>query len=515
MDTVFEKQRKRAKHTRSRKGCLVCRIRRVRCDETRPACLKCTSTGRTCEGYSVACDQAPTHVILPRTISTALSDDPLEKRSLSYFRIRTTRQFAAPFDDEFWSRLVLQVGAYEPCVRLAIVALGALHESFDEEHQGCKTTKARKRYASTSWDYACEYYSKAISTLNTHIHCHSWDGLDVSLLCCILCVGFEWLCGNYKSASVHLSSGLLILRQWAGKRVPIGAGISYSSPAGHLIRGQIAPLFMRLTIQAWTLDANRLQPIPWSPTIAAARVKKGEERSFVTAREDLYVLLSGVYLPPENFASAYPNLVLSEEMRAKSISRLKEWYDEYYMHLYPLGIDWSSTGPLSPAKLHLSLWHMLLTVMISNSHTEDQTEYDTFLPYFRHMLTLAGHIYHGPSGTTSPHPCFQIDMGIIPILYFIGSRCRDSEIRRRALLLLSADVGREGLFDGLAHARLLEEMIEVEEGSIEDRIDGNGVSAASRIYKTCEETDLRMRRMKVRFWKQGENGFGPLHVLTW
>lgn len=34
-------------------GCLTCRIRKVKCDEAKPACHKCRSTGRKCDGYSV------------------------------------------------------------------------------------------------------------------------------------------------------------------------------------------------------------------------------------------------------------------------------------------------------------------------------------------------------------------------------------------------------------------------------------------------------------------------------
>lgn len=33
-------------------ACGVCRERRIKCDETKPVCLKCTRSGRTCSGYS-------------------------------------------------------------------------------------------------------------------------------------------------------------------------------------------------------------------------------------------------------------------------------------------------------------------------------------------------------------------------------------------------------------------------------------------------------------------------------
>ncbi|KAF2762197.1 hypothetical protein EJ05DRAFT_507770 [Pseudovirgaria hyperparasitica] len=44
--------RKRRYATRVRTGCGTCRIRRVKCDEGRPHCMNCSSTGRICEGYT-------------------------------------------------------------------------------------------------------------------------------------------------------------------------------------------------------------------------------------------------------------------------------------------------------------------------------------------------------------------------------------------------------------------------------------------------------------------------------
>ncbi|KAL8330258.1 hypothetical protein RB593_001324 [Gaeumannomyces tritici] len=40
------------KKTRSRNGCQQCKLKRLKCDETRPACLMCTRAGRKCSGYN-------------------------------------------------------------------------------------------------------------------------------------------------------------------------------------------------------------------------------------------------------------------------------------------------------------------------------------------------------------------------------------------------------------------------------------------------------------------------------
>nr|AYF60168.1 Large fruitingbody cap 1 [Flammulina velutipes] len=41
-------QRKRPKYTRSKTGCLTCRMKKIKCDETKPTCARCTHGQREC-----------------------------------------------------------------------------------------------------------------------------------------------------------------------------------------------------------------------------------------------------------------------------------------------------------------------------------------------------------------------------------------------------------------------------------------------------------------------------------
>ncbi|EIN11848.1 hypothetical protein PUNSTDRAFT_142080 [Punctularia strigosozonata HHB-11173 SS5] len=47
IETVIP-QRKRPKYTRSKTGCMTCRIKKVKCDETKPSCLRCQNGQRDC-----------------------------------------------------------------------------------------------------------------------------------------------------------------------------------------------------------------------------------------------------------------------------------------------------------------------------------------------------------------------------------------------------------------------------------------------------------------------------------
>ncbi|KAJ7594018.1 hypothetical protein C8J56DRAFT_1022830 [Mycena floridula] len=43
-----ESQRKRPKYTRSKTGCMTCRVKKIKCDEAKPNCMRCTHGQRDC-----------------------------------------------------------------------------------------------------------------------------------------------------------------------------------------------------------------------------------------------------------------------------------------------------------------------------------------------------------------------------------------------------------------------------------------------------------------------------------
>jgi hypothetical protein len=62
--------------TKSRNGCLTCRRRHVKCDETRPACRRCNSYGARC-GYQDRKCTSTTRSLLPAPLhSKARTDNP-------------------------------------------------------------------------------------------------------------------------------------------------------------------------------------------------------------------------------------------------------------------------------------------------------------------------------------------------------------------------------------------------------------------------------------------------------
>lgn len=101
--------------------------------------MKCTSTGRKCDGYETPSPPPPqrnTCLRLPYVYSQTLqySGNTRETRSFQFFYERTVPSLAGLCGSEFWSGLVLRVSQHETAVYHALIALGSLHENFENGH---------------------------------------------------------------------------------------------------------------------------------------------------------------------------------------------------------------------------------------------------------------------------------------------------------------------------------------------------------------------------------------------
>ncbi|KAI8267906.1 hypothetical protein K4K58_006749 [Colletotrichum sp. SAR11_239] len=157
--------RKRKSHTKSRKGCGNCKLRRVKCDESKPRCKKCLDYGVTCaygpssEAASLSVevafkvDLAPCRAkttaapsrkpasCLPRTLPPPLpstgspeSPDaayqltPTDVRLLERFQKRTVISFGTPTTKDIYERKTLPIAFQHPFVMHTILALTHLHD---------------------------------------------------------------------------------------------------------------------------------------------------------------------------------------------------------------------------------------------------------------------------------------------------------------------------------------------------------------------------------------------------
>lgn len=161
-------------------------VRRVKCDEARPCCCACISTGRKCDGYgpNLEVHPDPSSALLGAlNLSPSLSfiGTERERGSFYFFRQKTAPQLSGFFGGDFWERLLLQAAHHEPSLRHALLALGSLHASREQDN-----SLTMQSHNNISDDFALKNYNQAIHTLVEPLSQESQQAIDVFLVCSIL-----------------------------------------------------------------------------------------------------------------------------------------------------------------------------------------------------------------------------------------------------------------------------------------------------------------------------------------
>jgi hypothetical protein len=107
-----------------------------------------------------------------------------------------------------------------------------------------------------------------------------------------------------------------------------------------------------------------------------------------------------------------------------------------------------------------SMWLQRATVPSENSNDVNMTEFETTVSLAEAIQSVAGtREQRYALGSSS----FLFDMEIVSPLYYVATKCRHPQIRRRAIVVLRNSQRREGLWDSDMAAAIAERQMEIEE----------------------------------------------------
>ena len=177
----------------------------------------------------------------PRTILFEVFDNQKEARAFQYYLERSaflvsTYQISTA---RFWSTLGPQTSHAHPSVKHMLIAVASLQESF---HHSCDPMIPPDQ-AKAAHAYALQQYNTALNLLTTPSNVETAP--EILLTCCVLFAAFETFQNHASQATMHVYSGLRILRE------------HFSAPDNHRqtfasdsIRDTLVPVFQRLGIDA-------------------------------------------------------------------------------------------------------------------------------------------------------------------------------------------------------------------------------------------------------------------------
>lgn len=217
----------------------------MRCDEEKPACNRCVSTGRKCDGYeappaesvapatqsssvlavrsSFSPSQSPpeasssshlsitrqrhNYVLPPQAtadVKLALPrTDPEELRSYRYFIEVTAPVIAGSFDGKFWLTDIPRVCLSDPAIWHAVVSLGSVHERYSIS--AGNSSLARNIFALRQFNSSIRCLTEPTSPRRAD----RMRAVTVSAIFTCLCA----LDGQYSQARMHARSGVQLLKE--------------------------------------------------------------------------------------------------------------------------------------------------------------------------------------------------------------------------------------------------------------------------------------------------------------
>ncbi|KAF5007512.1 hypothetical protein FDECE_6159 [Fusarium decemcellulare] len=427
---------------RVKSGCRTCKIRRIKCDEARPACSRCVSTGRKCDGYGVW-TAGLTKPRFPATLQCpSVARNVHERHGFDWFLSRTSKKIPGVFEPEFWKTLVLQASATEPAVFHAAVALGAAHK-----REMLLATETVALVPDEQECFMLRQYNTAITHLQTHLVAGvtDKDSAHVAAISCMLFICLEFLRGNYKTGNTHLRNGLSLLHRLQAK--PNAVDKTLVLPSHHRsLLGDLVEVFTRLYVQSAFFGA-----VSDTFTVAVRQDQSDAHNSpflsIEAARRHLGELLNRVFRLTEqcrNMPSLSPPISISTLLDDQQDIRacLKTWLRLYQSSRDRMSARADDQLQMSLACRLLLVYHSMACIMVETCIAPtNELVFDCYSSEFTSIVDQCMNLWRSAaqmmaedisSGHCTHRFSFSADMGFILPLYYAGLKCRVPETRRAA-----------------------------------------------------------------------------------
>ncbi|KAI1429668.1 hypothetical protein F5Y12DRAFT_330056 [Xylaria sp. FL1777] len=418
-----------------RTGCLTCKVRKVKCDEEKPSCKRCTSTGRKCDGYAPLSTSSGLSWHRPRHLFANVHNAS-ERRCLQFFVEVAAPVLSGPLDPYFWTHLVFQFSQMEPAVRHSVVAVASLYEQVYRQQDMTLPLPDENLVLS--------HYNAAIQHLKT------MKNESLVLLVCILFVCIEFLRGNQDAATEHSQHGISILKR-----------VEESFPWA---REYLSPIFRRLSLLPsffHVIDCSQPNLHCLDDTIPPFSTLRDAQfylDGIVGRTVRLIRCSDGYRLGNMIHQAVSPDLIAERDLTR---TLLDKWHSSFAQLVS------TSPGPKLAGICRCTMFmrYQICRVWVETPFEFHETAYDAHLEIFRSIVNSAAAIES--SDYCARAVKFTFEMGFIPLLFFVAAKCRCLKTRLLALSLMKRlSAAKENLWEMVMMFTSAKRVIEIEHGAI-------------------------------------------------
>ncbi|EXJ85229.1 hypothetical protein A1O3_05904 [Capronia epimyces CBS 606.96] len=447
-------------------GCLTCKKRRIKCDEEKPKCLRCTRSNINCLGY------APPRIRLfePTSSSSArpaVSTNPPSNRlqlqsyltshphpqglaltstfgteeecqSFQFFLEKTSDLISVYSNPYLWTVILPQATWHEPAIKHSVIALACLHLSLT-------TVESSSVRSNNKFVY---HYNNAIRAL--------LEGklpVDIVLAACVIFWALENFNGSSQAAFDHMKAAITILGEWKAKLGP-------DKPADDLISTYLEPS-IRDCIKF--VSKNRLEEL------------QGQMSTLSLSAQDRRIM--NIELPTFqtlNAASDYLGQCIQAILTLQHMPlspELTETIQEIDARLYKwmsLFQNLAATGPVFQRRMlvvHNVAAYILLDqvkAQTSYSYSRESSQQEQcrckFIVHEVEEMLKNDLVAMGESFRELPSA-----LGLIPPIFLAATSSTKAEVRRKAMMALRLAKVVEGSWNSETAASIAEALVEIGE----------------------------------------------------
>jgi hypothetical protein len=438
-----------------------------------------------------------------------------------YFCGETCYGLSGVFEFAIWNRIVLQASFHHPFIRHAIITLANMSKNVKSALNRPEHVVSHTSPTSQACRRALRHYNRFLEDARKAL-----DGghqpTRIALIVCLLIICVETLQWHHHQALHHIYAGTNLLDEWMSINLKMTSkpqDVSSSLP--DFIEDEIVQQFRTLEVEASSLFDPRpksyhekhlsegLEAIQTMPRVFSNMQEARLYLDLIRRRIRYFIgsLRPGKVgrsnLQPEfespgfrtSFDTLEPFPSLSEctkhnqEQYATEIRRWEAAFEPLFL----------STSPTKKEYLGIQLLRIrsnILHILLYGELTHTEMIYDTFLPEFTEIVTLSRSFStHPDSEKIFPKGGFSSNNGLIYPLRLVADKCRDRNLRREAIALISSRPWREGCWWSRSNAQLGAWLMTIEEEGAEGEFVPEW--ARARLLDVNFYEDGKERRAKV------------------
>ncbi|KAJ6780674.1 hypothetical protein PWT90_01334 [Aphanocladium album] len=422
-DSALPRQKRWAPRVRT--GCLTCRKRRVKCDETKPVCMRCVKVGRECINLP---DHA-TAMLGPRSSASPVPLNPtrMEQTLRHYFLTEALMGVADEFNWELWHYYLPQASQSFQPIWHASNAVAAVTWSTDHR------VKLSPDVAESLEHESARQYSSSMKQVLalTHRSCHSAQDKATVLLASILYSIYVGRRGDIEALHKIRDMNQRLVLHWkfwecteSSPAAPLATQVLY-----HFVKGTAG-------FHETLFHGPKTSPGAW---LGAIRwFQKRPLATLMHAQIEAELLWTSIceMMRSMPFHATALEVEVVESKRALLQRHLTLW-EERCIDLAS-ALTSTSNFQISLLQIQRILIHIYFNLDLKRfTGLWDETGWDEFEVEFATVVDmLETLLLHQESSGMWPHPSVSYAGQAFRLLEVVTKACRAPRLRRRAAVLL-------------------------------------------------------------------------------